>query len=63
MTAAADNVEFVKSMYKAFANGDVPTVLAAMDDAMEWNEAEGNTTPDSPSSAPLRSSRVSSPGS
>ena len=32
MTEAADNVELLKSMYKAFANGDVPTVLAAMDD-------------------------------
>jgi ketosteroid isomerase-like protein len=36
MTAAADNVEFVKTMYKAFANGDVPTVLAAFDDNIEW---------------------------
>jgi ketosteroid isomerase-like protein len=42
MTAATDNIEFVKSMYKAFANGDVPTVLAAFDDNIEWNEAEGN---------------------
>jgi ketosteroid isomerase-like protein len=42
MTAAADNVEFVKSAYKAFANGDVPTVLAAFDDKIEWNESEGN---------------------
>jgi ketosteroid isomerase-like protein len=42
MTAATDNIEFVKSMYKAFANGDVPSVLAAFDDNIEWNEAEGN---------------------
>jgi uncharacterized protein len=42
MAEATDNVEFLKGMYKAFANGDVPTVLAAMDDNIEWNEAEGN---------------------
>jgi uncharacterized protein len=42
MTEATDSVEYVKSLYKAFANGDVPTVLAAMDDNIEWNEAEGN---------------------
>ena len=42
MTAATDNVEIMKSLYKAFANGDVPTVLAGMDDNIEWNEAEGN---------------------
>ena len=42
MTEATDNVEFLKSLYKAFANGDVPTVLAAFDDTIEWNEAEGN---------------------
>jgi ketosteroid isomerase-like protein len=42
VTEANDNVEFLKSMYEAFASGDVPTVLAAMDDAIEWNEAEGN---------------------
>jgi uncharacterized protein len=42
MTEATDNVEYLKSLYEAFANGDVPTVLAAMDDDIEWNEAEGN---------------------
>jgi uncharacterized protein len=42
MTEATDNVESVKGLYKAFANGDVPTVLAAMDDTIEWSEAEGN---------------------
>ena len=29
-----------KSLYEAFAKGDVPTVLAAMDPGIEWNEAE-----------------------
>jgi ketosteroid isomerase-like protein len=42
MTEAIDNVVYLKSLYQAFANGDVPTVLAAMDEDIEWNEAEGN---------------------
>jgi hypothetical protein len=36
------SVQFVKSLYEAFARGDVQTVLAAMDEDIEWNEAEGN---------------------
>jgi uncharacterized protein len=35
------NVEVLQQMYKAFAEGDVPTVLGVMDDKIEWNEAEG----------------------
>jgi uncharacterized protein len=35
------NVEFVKSVYGAFGRGDVPTVLAAFADDIEWYEAEG----------------------
>jgi ketosteroid isomerase-like protein len=35
-----DNVALVRSLYDAFARGDVPVVLAAMDPAIEWNEAE-----------------------
>ena len=34
------NVDLMKSLYAAFANGDGPTVLAAMDPAIDWNEAE-----------------------
>lgn len=34
------SVGVVSSMYEAFAKGDVPTVLAAMDARIEWNEAE-----------------------
>ena len=37
----ADNKAFIQSLYDAFAKGDVPTVLGAMDDKIEWNEAEG----------------------
>jgi ketosteroid isomerase-like protein len=35
------NVELIRSLYAAFGRGDVPAVLAAMDPAIEWNEAEG----------------------
>ena len=35
------NVEFVKSIYGAFAEGDVPTVLGSFADDIEWFEAEG----------------------
>jgi ketosteroid isomerase-like protein len=35
------NVEFVKGVYAAFARGDVPAVLAAFSDDIEWFEAEG----------------------
>ncbi|MGB7546659.1 MAG: nuclear transport factor 2 family protein [Terracidiphilus sp.] len=34
------NREFIESLYAAFARGDGPTVLAAMDPAIVWNEAE-----------------------
>ena len=30
----------LRSTYEAFGRGDVPAVLAAMDPAIEWNEAE-----------------------
>ncbi|CCG04377.1 nuclear transport factor 2 family protein [Blastococcus saxobsidens] len=36
------SVQFVKSLYEAFAQGDVPTVVGAMDEDIEWYEAEGN---------------------
>jgi hypothetical protein len=37
-----DQVTRVKELYEAFGRGDVPTVLAGMDDRIEWYEAEGN---------------------
>lgn len=37
-----DNIEFMKGLYEAFANGDVPKVLGSMSDDVEWWEAEGN---------------------
>ncbi len=36
------SVQLVKGLYEAFARGDVPAVLAAMDEHIEWYEAEGN---------------------
>lgn len=38
--ASQQNLEVVRGMYNAFANGDIPTVLAGMDPQIEWNEAE-----------------------
>jgi ketosteroid isomerase-like protein len=35
------NVEFVSGVYGAFARGDVPAVLGAFADDIEWFEAEG----------------------
>lgn len=36
------NVDLVKAAYAAFGEGDIPTVLGAMDRAVEWREAEGS---------------------
>jgi ketosteroid isomerase-like protein len=33
--------EIVKGVYEAFGQGDVPAVLGAMADDIEWYEAEG----------------------
>lgn len=35
-----DNVKVVRGMYQAFANGDIPTIIAALDPQVEWWEAE-----------------------
>ena len=37
-----DQVTRMKDLYEAFGRGDIPTVLAAMDEGIEWYEAEGN---------------------
>lgn len=34
------NVDLIASLYSAFARGDGPAVLASMDPAIVWNEAE-----------------------
>ncbi|MDT7827328.1 nuclear transport factor 2 family protein [Pricia sp. S334] len=36
----------IKDMYNAFAEGNIPAVLAGMDDYIVWNEAEGNSLAD-----------------
>ena len=35
------SIEFIKAIYGAFAKGDVPAVLGAFADDIEWYEAEG----------------------
>jgi ketosteroid isomerase-like protein len=34
------NVDVVRGMYQSFEEGDVPSVLAALNPEVEWNEAE-----------------------
>lgn len=41
-----NNVAVIDNLYKAFAAGDVPSVLGGMDVNIVWNEAEGNTYAD-----------------
>ncbi|MCB0600842.1 MAG: nuclear transport factor 2 family protein [Saprospiraceae bacterium] len=40
------NIKIIDSLYNAFANGDIPAVLGAMDPEIEWNEAESNSLAD-----------------
>jgi uncharacterized protein len=37
-----NNVQTIETLYAAFAFGDMPTVLAGLDEKVVWNEAEGN---------------------
>ncbi|MBZ9631276.1 nuclear transport factor 2 family protein [Salegentibacter sp. LM13S] len=41
-----NNSSIIDGLYKAFAAGDIPTVLAGMDPEIVWNEAEGNAYAD-----------------
>ena len=36
-----NNGDIIRDVYEAFGKGDVPTVLGALDPAIEWDEAEG----------------------
>ena len=36
-----ESADLVRSLYEAFARGDVPAVLGAMAEDIEWHEAEG----------------------
>lgn len=40
------NMSIVDGLYKAFAVGDIPTVLGGLDSNVVWNEAEGNAYAD-----------------
>ncbi len=42
LSSDSANLNVIDGMYKAFATGDIPTVLAAMDSNIVWNEAEGS---------------------
>ena len=35
------NADTIRSMYDAFAQGDIATILGTMDPKIEWSEAEG----------------------
>ena len=41
-----ENVSIIDGLYKAFGEGDIPNVLAALDSNVVWNEAEGNAYAD-----------------
>jgi uncharacterized protein len=36
------NVQMIRNLYDALGQGDMPTVLGAMDSGIEWREAEGS---------------------
>ncbi|MBQ4914757.1 nuclear transport factor 2 family protein [Maribacter sp. MMG018] len=36
------NLKVIDTLYKAFTESDIPTVLELMDEKIIWNEAEGN---------------------
>ncbi|MBX9785365.1 MAG: nuclear transport factor 2 family protein [Chitinophagaceae bacterium] len=41
-----NNVQIIENLYAAFAVGDMPTVLAGLDEKVVWNEAESNVYAD-----------------
>lgn len=46
LLSAPGNISVIDGLYKAFSEGDIPTVLGAMDTNIVWNEAEGNSYAD-----------------
>jgi len=40
------NISIIDGLYKSFSKGDVPAVLALLDEKVVWNEAEGNSLAD-----------------
>lgn len=41
MSSSDSNTDLLRSVYAAFARGDIPTVLAALASDIEWTEAAG----------------------
>jgi len=46
LLSAPGNISLIDGLYKAFAVGDIPSVLGIMDAEIVWNEAEGNSYAD-----------------
>lgn len=46
LVSSPENIGIVDRLYEAFAVGDIPSVLGAMDANVVWNEAEGNVYAD-----------------
>ena len=38
MSSTAKNIEFVQSLYRAFGNRDIPSILAVLSPTVEWGE-------------------------
>ncbi len=46
LVSSPENIGIIDKLYKAFAVGDIPSVLGTMDANIVWNEAEGNAYAD-----------------
>jgi len=42
LMSSPENTSIIDGLYKSFAAGDIPSVLAGLDTEVVWNEAEGN---------------------
>ena len=46
LVSDSNNITVIDNLYQAFAKGDIPSVLGAMDSKVIWNEAESNNLAD-----------------
>jgi steroid delta-isomerase-like uncharacterized protein len=46
LSSDPNNLTVIDNIYKAFAVGDIPIVIASLDTSVVWNEAEGNSLAD-----------------
>ncbi|AFU69187.1 NTF2_like superfamily protein [Psychroflexus torquis ATCC 700755] len=46
IASGSTNLTIIENLYKAFATGDMPTVVGHMDSNIIWNEAESNSLAD-----------------